>query len=70
MILTVSWSPARLSAGFTTLLFSNLTTGEKGGVSPSSEWMLELEELEESWPGEEWGYWGPGVVLQTSFRRK
>ena len=54
VIFTVSWSEARLSAGLTgRLLFSNLTTGEKGGVSPSSEWMLELEELEDSWPGEE-----------------
>ena len=53
MIFTVSWSAALLSAGLTTLLFSNFTTGEKGGVSPSSEWMLELEELEERWPGEE-----------------
>lgn len=53
VIFTVSWSAALLSAGLTTLLFSNFTTGEKGGVSPSSEWMLELEELEDSWPGEE-----------------
>ena len=53
VIFTVSWSAALLSAGLTTLLFSNFTTGEKGGVSPSSEWMLELEELEDNWPGEE-----------------
>jgi len=35
------------------LLFSTLTVGEKGGVSPSREWMEEVEEEEERRPGEE-----------------
>ena len=36
------------------MLFSTLTVGEKGGVSPSREWMEEVEEEEERRPGEEY----------------
>jgi len=54
-IFTVNCS-LRLAIGETWLwwlLFSTLTVGEKGGVSPSREWMEEVEEEEERRPGEE-----------------
>ena len=53
-IFTVNCS-FRLAIGETCwwLLFSTLTVGEKGGVSPSREWMDEVEEEEERRPGEE-----------------
>ena len=52
---TVSWVEDRAAAGETSrLLFSSLTVGEKGGVSPSREWMEEVEEEEERRPGEEY----------------
>lgn len=50
--LTVNCSP-RLAVGETRLLFSTLTVGEKGGVSPSREWMLDVDELDERRPGDE-----------------
>ena len=51
-ILTVSWS-TRAPWGPGWLLFSSLRPGEKGGVvSPSREWMLELEDEEDRWPGD------------------
>merc|ERR1719275_304180 len=52
-IFTVNCS-LRLAIGETCwwLLFSTLTVGEKGGVSPSREWMEEVEE--ERRPGEEY----------------
>ena len=54
-IFTVNCS-LRLAIGETCwwLLFSALTVGEKGGVSPSREWMEEVEEEEERRPGEEY----------------
>ena len=55
-IFTVNCS-FRLAMGETCwwwLLFSTLTVGEKGGVSPSREWMEEVEEEEERRPGEEY----------------
>ena len=54
-IFTVNCS-LRLAMGETCgwLLFSALTVGEKGGVSPSREWMEEVEEEEERLPGEEY----------------
>ena len=42
-IFTVSCS-LRLATGDTWLLFSIFTVGEKGGVSPSKEWMEEVED--------------------------
>ena len=59
-IFTVSWLSPRAPAGWAGswlpgpgwLLFSTLRPGEKGGVSPSREWMLELEDELDRWPGE------------------
>jgi len=51
-IFTVNCS-LRLAMGETELLFSTLRVGENGGVSPSREWMEEVEEDEDRRPGEE-----------------